>query len=84
MNPNLTKKNYFAVGGGGGGWRLGGVGGGRGARVIEFFHKQSKSKKTWGGWGWGQREGGRGRGRWKDRRTGPNQLSPSTSSKLGA
>ena len=27
---------------------------------------------------------GGGRGRWMDRRTGPNQFAPSTSSKLGA
>ena len=55
---------------------------GGGARVSEcFFYKDSKSKeKNCGGGEW---SGGGGRGRWTDRRTGPNQFSPSTSSKLG-
>ena len=47
------------------------------ARVNDIF-RESKLKKM--GWVWG---GGRGRGRWTDRRTGPNQFAPSTSSKLG-
>ena len=43
----------------------------------------------WGGGGGGELGevswgGVRGRGRWMDRRTGPNQFAPSTSSKLGA
>ena len=57
----------------------GGVGaGGGGARLSEIFYKVSKSikeKKNSGG-------GGEG-GRWTDRRKGPNQLAPSTSSKMG-
>ena len=64
-------------------------GGGRGASVSDFFHKESKSTKKkkfffffLGGGGGGGGEGGRG-GRCMDRRTGPNQFAPSTSSKLG-
>ena len=75
------KKSFFGKKGVGG--REGG-----GARVSDFcFHKESESKKKnaffWGG-GWDEGAGGRGRGRWMDRRTGPNQFAPSTSSKLGA
>ena len=66
MNPNL--KLIKKIGGGGWGMGVGGEGGG-GARVGDFFYKESK----WVGWG-----------RWTDRRTGPNQFAPSTSSKLGA
>ena len=54
-----------------------------GARVIDFIHKNSKTKKKknlGGGGGWGLAGGGR----WVDRRTGPNQFAPSTFSKLGA
>ena len=53
--------------------------GGGGARVCEFFFTQNPNlkKKFWVG------VGGGGGGRWMDRRTGPNQLAPSTSSKLG-
>ena len=71
QNPNL-KKNCVCGGEGGGG------------------HKESKAKRNWGGgggggkvwwgeWGWGEVyvDG-------LDRRTGPNQFAPSTSSKLGA
>ena len=57
---------------------------------MNFFHTESKSKIFFflggggvggvGGW----RVWGEGRGRWMDRRTGPNQFAPSTSSKLGA
>ena len=36
-----------------------------------------------GGGGGGGGAGGGGGGRWIDRQTGPNQLPPSTSSKLG-
>ena len=51
---------------------------------MNFFHKESKSKKKnlGGGGGEGVRGDG-GRGRWMDRRTSPNQFAPSTSSKLG-
>ena len=49
-----------------------------------FFHKGSKLKKYifffWGGGGVGWDDGGGGG---VDRRTGPNQFAPSTSSKLG-
>ena len=64
--------------------------GGRGLELVIFFHKESKSKKNFffggegGGVGDGDGELGEGRGRWMDRRTGPNQFTPSTSSKLGA
>ena len=56
---------------------------------MNFFHKESKSKNKigggGGGWGRGEGEGGGwGRGRWMDRRTGPNQFAPSTSSKFEA
>ena len=62
--------------------------GGGGVEEVNFFNKESKTylrkkKKIffcvceWGG-------GGGKRGRWIDRRTGPNQFAPSTSSKLGA
>ena len=37
-----------------------------------------------GGGGGGGGMGYGGRGRWMDKRTGPNQFAPSTSSKLGA
>ena len=52
------------------------------ARVNEIFYKESKSKINifffWGG-------GGGGGARWGlDGRTDPNQIAPSTSSKLGA
>ena len=63
---------------------------------MNFFHKESKSKKInknfflgggrgdrlgdWGGGGVGVGWGGT----WMDSRTGPNQFAPSTSSKLGA
>ena len=45
-----------------------------------FFYKESKSKKkTFFFFGGGGGEAGWGRGRWMDRRTGPNQIAPSTS-----
>ena len=47
--------------------------------MIIFTKNQNLKKKS------GRRGmGGGGRGRWMDRRTGPNQSAPSTSSKLGA
>ena len=56
-----------------------------------FFYKESKSKKGKKNtfsyfffFGGGRGAGGGGRGRWMNRRTGPNQFAPSTSSKLGA
>ena len=67
MNPNL--KFFLEVGGGV-----------DGARVSDFFYKESKSKKQMGR---GMGRGG-GKGRWTDRRTGLNQFSSSTSSILGA
>ena len=56
---------------------------GPGARVSDFFYKESKSKKkrkkcVWAGVGRGW-----GRGRWTDIRTGPIPFAPSTSSKWG-
>ena len=52
---------------------------------MNFFHKESKSKNFffWQGVGGGGGLGG-GRGRWMDRPKGPNQIAPSTSSKLVA
>ena len=73
-NPNLK---YFL-------WWGRGAGGGRGARVYDFFSSQRiqiKKKILRGDEG----EGEGGGGRWMERRTGPKTLfSPSTSSKLGA
>ena len=66
---------------------------------MNLFYKESKSKRKKRGmarvsdfflqriqilvffWRGGVEGGG---GRWTDRRTGPNQFAPSTSSKLGA
>ena len=67
---------FFGFGGGVGNWWVGV------STVSDFlFDKGSKSKKKiffWGGIGvWGE-------GRLTNRRTGPNQFAPSTSSKLGA
>ena len=61
------------------------AGEGRGeARVSEFFfHRIQMLKKIFGGEG-GMGVKGRDGGRWMDRRTGPNQFAPSTSSKFGA
>ena len=47
---------------------------GGGASVSEFFFLKESKLGDWGGV--------LGRGRWMDRRTGPNQFAPSTSSKL--
>ena len=54
---------------------------------MNCFHRESKSIFFFvgGGGGGGWRDGlGERRGRWMDRRTGPIQFAPSTSSKLGA
>ena len=56
---------------------------------MNLFDKESISKKNvcfffWGGGGGGGGGWGRVGGRCMDRRTGPNQFAPSTSSKLGA
>ena len=49
---------------------------------MNFFYKESKSKKKSFEGMRGDEVGGRGR--WTDRRTGLNQLFHSTSAKLGA
>ena len=51
---------------------------------VIFFTKNPNLKKKLGEGGGEGGGGGRGRCRWMDRRTGPNQFAPSTSSKLGA
>ena len=48
-----------------------------GARVSEFFYKESKSKKKKNSIGGGEMVAGWGI--WMDRGTGPNQFAPSTS-----
>ena len=107
MNPKLKLNNFFLGGVGGAG-----IDGwtdeqaqtnlpvtGEGARVSDFFHKESGERGQGRGLGlviFFHKEskskkkfrgvGGEavwGRGRWMDRRTGPNQFAPSTS-KLGA
>ena len=80
------KKNFFFGGGGGGGR-------GRGVRVSEFLSKRIRILKKNSfffflfffleGGGGGGRVGWGRRYKWIDRRTGPNQFAPSTSSKLG-
>ena len=58
---------------------------GGGSRLTKFFSTKIPNLKKFffffGGGGGGR---GGGRGRWMDRRTGPIQFAPSTSSKLGA
>ena len=61
-----------------------------GARVSGFFFTKNpnlkKKKKIFffGGGGGGGEGEGVGGNRWTDRRRGPNQFAPSTSSKLGS
>ena len=67
----VFKSNKKNLAGGKGGGR---VGKGDGLSKLIFFTK-NRNRKFGVGAGWG---------RWTDRRTGPNQFAPSTSSKLGA